>query len=124
MYDRFNCMKLFVRRLIWWHLCLALPLLSSCSEQEGQIAALKDSIASARDTNTAATEELQKLSNRLSELNRKISAQASKRLEFETKSQKSGAAEQLLIKYRTELEESLKQFSESVAAYRKQYLTP
>ena len=64
------------------------------------------------------------MNQKLSMLNQQVRAQDGKRMAFEAKSQKSGDAEKLLVKYRTELEASLKTFTDSVAAYRQQYLAP
>ena len=46
-------------------------------------------------------------------------------MQFEAKAQKSGDAEKLLVKYRTELEASLKKYQDDVVAYRSNiYLQP
>lgn len=116
-------MKSPVSRHRLWLPCLVFPILiSGCTEQEGQINSLKDSISRLRETNNTGTIELQKMTQQLATVNQQVSRDASKRKEFEEKSQKSAATERMIIKYRTELEESLDKFTASVADYRKQYL--
>jgi regulator of replication initiation timing len=117
-------MKTFVRRLSFWVLLGAAPFLAGCSKQLEQIANLKENLNVTREANTAGTIELQELNQKLSMLNQQVRGQHGKRMEFEAKAQKSGEAEKLLVKYRTELETSLKAFADSVTAYRQQYLTP
>ena len=117
-------MKSFVRRLSFWVLLGAIPFATGCSKQLEQIATLKEDINVAREANSAGSIELQEINQKLSTLNQQVRSQHGKRLEFEAKAQKSGDAEKLLVKYRTELEASLKTFNDSVAAYRQQYLTP
>lgn len=117
-------MKSFVRRLSFWTFLALLPFVTGCSEQVEQIATLKDKLTVTRAANNAGSFELQQLNQKLSVLNGQVRGQYGQLMEFEAKALKSGNAEKLLVKYRTELEGSLKQFADSVAAYRKQYLTP
>ncbi len=117
-------MKTFVRRLSFWGFLGVIPFVTGCSKQLEQIATLKENLSVTREANNAGTIELQEMNQKLSMLNQQVRAQHGKRMEFEAKAQKSGEAEKLLIKYRTELETSLKTFTDSVAAYRQQYPTP
>jgi hypothetical protein len=121
---RFPGMKSSFRRLCAWSFLMVLPFVTGCSEEDEKIAALKDGLVVTREANNAGTIELQQLNQKLSLLSQQVRGQHGQRMEFEAKAQKSGSAEKLLVKYRTELEGSLKQFTDSVAAYRKQYLTP
>lgn len=117
-------MKTFVRRLSFWGFLGVMPFVTGCSQQLEQIATLKENLNVTREANNAGTIELQEMNQKLSMLNQQVRGQHGKRMEFEAKAQKSGEAEKLLVKYRTELEASLKTFTDSVAAYRQQYLTP
>ena len=117
-------MKTFVRRLSFWVFLGIIPVVTGCSKQLEQIATLKENLNVTREANNAGTFELQEMNQKLSTLNQQVRSQHGKRLEFEAKAQKSGDAEKLLVKYRTELEASLKTFADSVAAYRQQYLAP
>lgn len=103
--------------------CLISALLATgCTEQEGQINSLKDSISRLRESNNTGTQELQKMTQRLSTLSQEVRNQQSKRNEFEAKAGKSESTERLIVKYRTELEESLNNFTTAVSDYRKQNL--
>lgn len=105
--------------------CLLLPvLLTGCSEQVGQLNALQERLDAARDANTEGGVAVQQLNQKLATANRQISDQSAKRIEFEAKSAKSAATEQLLTKYQGELEGKVKAFEDSVAAYRQQHLKP
>lgn len=117
-------MKRPARNALTWSLCLAIPLLAGCTGQDGQIQSLEDRLVSTKEANSAASTALQQMNQKLAVLNREISSQASRRAEFEAKSRTSSTSEQMVVKYQAELEGALKQFTESVAAYRKQYLTP
>ncbi len=118
-------MKRLVRRPPFACLCLFLPvLLTGCSEQAGQLNAIHEQLDAARDANTEGGAALQQLNLKLATANRQISDQSAKRVEFEAKSAKSAATEQLLSKYQAELEGKVKAFEESVAAYRQQHLKP
>ncbi len=117
-------MKTFVRRLSFWGFLAVTPFLAGCSQQMEQIVTLKENLNVTREANNAGTIELQQLNQKLSTLSQQVRGQHGKRMEFEAKSQKSSEAEKLLVKYRTELETSLKAFADSVTAYRQQYLAP
>ena len=91
---------------------------------DGQINALRDRIDATRESNNAATVEVQKMNQDLALLNRQISAESAKRREFEERSKKSAATERIFVKYRAELETALTEFSNAVSDYRKKYLTP
>lgn len=112
------------RRWLLSSLVLLLPLLPGCSEMDGQINALKDRIDATRESNNAATVEVQKLNQELALLNRQISAESTKRREFEERAKKSAGTERIFVKYQAELETSLKEFSDAVTDYRKKYLAP
>ncbi len=99
-------------------------MLSGCGEQAGQLNALQERLDASREANAEGTLALQQLNLKLATANRQISEQSAKRLEFEAKSAKSAATEQLLAKYQVELEGKVKAFAESVAAYRQQHLKP
>ena len=118
-------MKRLMRRPLFSCFCLVLPLmLSGCGEQAGQLNALQERLDASREANAEGTLALQQLNLKLATANRQISEQSAKRLEFEAKSAKSAATEQLLAKYQVELEGKVKAFAESVAAYRQQHLKP
>lgn len=115
-------MKNLIRRFQLWSFCLIFPILTSCKDQEAQIASLKENISSLRDANEAGDKELQKITQKISALKQQVKSEASKRNDLEAKYQKSSATQRLIAKYRAELEESLKKFEESVGSYQKQYL--
>jgi hypothetical protein len=117
-------MKSSVRRFILLGHLLFLPLLTGCDEMEGQINALKDRISNTRETNQAASIELQQMGQKLSLIKRQTSAEAVKRADFEAKAKKSGNTERVLIQYRTDLEKALTEFSASLASYREKYAAP
>ncbi len=117
-------MQTFVRRLSFWGFLGVTPFLAGCSKQMEQIGTLKENLNVTREANNAGTIQLQEMNQKLAILSQQVRAQHGKRMEFEAKAQKSGEAEKLLVKYRTELETSLKTFTDSVAAYRQQYLAP
>jgi len=101
-----------------------MPLLSGCTETEGQINAMTDRNAATRDSNEKVGSELQKMNQSLALLTRQINDGAGKRKEFEIKAGKSGGTERTLIKYREDLEKSLTEFAAAVSDYRKKYLAP
>ena len=117
-------MKSSARRFLLTCPLWFVPLLSGCNEMDGQINAMKDRIASGREANQAAAVELQEMNQKLSLIKRQISADATKRNDFEAKAKKSGTTESLLIQYRSDLEKSLTEFSAAVAAYREKYAAP
>lgn len=91
---------------------------------DGQVNALKDRIGALQESNNAGTAELQRMTQELALLNRQISAESSKRRDFEERAKKSAATEKIFVKYLAELEASLAEFSTAVADYRKKYLAP
>ena len=101
-----------------------MPLLSGCTETEGQINAMTDRNAATRDSNEKVGSELQKMNQSLALLTRQINDGAGKRNEFEIKAGKSAGTERTLIKYREDLEKSLAEFATAVSEYRKKYLAP
>lgn len=105
-------------------LLLLMPLLTSCAEQTGQINSLKDKIASTRESNKEATLQVQEINQKVAALKRQNSSLAAQRSEFEARAAKSGKTEKTLTNYRAEVENSLREYTEAVAAYRKQYLAP
>ena len=111
-----------IRNLLY--LSFSLALLTGCTEQDGQLQSIRQQLAATQDANKAASFGIQELNQQLAGRRRQISGQASKRAELEATVQRSGATEQTLVRHRTGLEESLNQLSGSVAAYRKEFLTP
>jgi hypothetical protein len=107
-----------------WLLCLVTALLPACSEQTGQVNALKDQISNASAGNLAAATEVSNLVQQLSLVNRQNSASANSRAQFEAQAKKSAQTERLLTTHRKEIEASGKQYQEDIAAYRQQYLQP
>ncbi|MDB6068925.1 MAG: hypothetical protein JWL81_96 [Verrucomicrobiales bacterium] len=103
---------------------MLLPFLPGCSEQTGKINSLKEKVEALKESTSKSSLELLQLNQKLAGINRQISDQASKKIEFEEKSKKSGQTEKIVTKYREELEASLKKFKDDVADYRKQNLAP
>lgn len=101
-----------------------IPLLSGCTETEGQINAITDRIAALRESNEKVGSELQKMNQSLALAQRQINDGAGKRKEFEIKAVKSASTERTLAKYREDLEKSLTEFAAAVSDYRKKYLAP
>ncbi len=105
-------------------LLLLLPLLTGCTEQTGQINSLKDKIASTREANKEASQQVLDINQKLAALKRQNSSLAAKRGEFEARAEQSARTEKTLTNYRAEVETSLREYTEAVAAYRQKYLTP
>jgi septal ring factor EnvC (AmiA/AmiB activator) len=105
-------------------LSLLLLFLTGCAEQSGQINSLKDQIASTREANKEATVKLQEINQQVAALKRQNSSLAAQRSEFEAQAAKSAKTEKTLINYRAEVENSLRDYTGAVAAYRKKYLIP
>ena len=103
---------------------LVVFLLPSCGETEAEIQSVVERTAATRVANNKADVELQKMNQQLSLLNREVTAESSKRREFEDRAKKSAATEQLFSKYKAELEVSVADFANAVAAYRQKYLDP
>ena len=103
---------------------LFLPLLPGCSEQTGKINSLKEKVEALKESTSKASLELLQLNQKLAGINRQISDKASEKREFEERAKKSGQTENIVSKYREELEASLKKFKDDVADYRKKNLAP
>lgn len=99
-------------------------LLTSCSQQTGQISSLKEQIAAITDANKAKQTEIQEVKQKASLVSRENKITASKRNEFKSQADKSSATARLMTAYRADLEKSLKDLTDATASYRSKYLAP
>ena len=103
--------------LIWF----APAILTGCG-QPPEMSALKEKIESAKSANTAKVLEITQWTQKLDLLRRQIREDAGKVMEFEKLGKQSSATEEMLTKYRKDLEGQLKAYQDEIAAYRKAYL--
>lgn len=116
-------MKLLPRPVQTSSLLLCL-LLTSCSQQTGQISSLKEQITALTDANKAKQTEIQDIKQKTALANRENKANTAKRNEFKTQADKSSTTARLMSAYRADLEKSLKDLTETTASYRSKYLVP
>lgn len=105
-------------------LFITLAFLTGCKEQEKKIRERGDSISRAQEEKKATELRINEMERELAGLTRANRETQAHNKEFEAKSAKSAAGEKLIVQSRTDLEVSLKRFSESVLSYRTKYLAP
>ena len=111
------------------HLLFACPVmlslvLTGCSQQTGQINALKSQMETITAANKDKLTENQEMTQKLATVRRENGIAASKRNEFKTQAEKSGATAKLMTAYRADLEKALKDLTDATASYRSKYLAP
>ena len=107
-----------------WLPLLICPCIAGCSDQDLEIASLKEKTAAATEVMTSLTVSLRQLKQRSSELSGEIRNKANIRKDFEEKAKKSGEVEETFTKYRAELEISVNKLKEEIGKFRQQASPP
>lgn len=86
--------------------------------------ALKEKIETAKSANTARAFEFARITQQLDLLKRQQRDEAGRVMEAEKVGKVSGETEQMITKYRKDIEVQLKSYQDDIVAYRKTYLNP
>jgi hypothetical protein len=100
------------------------PLLAGCTDQDKEIASLKEKITAATDAESADNAKLSQMKKRLTGLTGELRAKANVRKDFEEKAKKSSRVEESFTKYRVELEISAGKFKKEIEKFRQQATAP
>ena len=98
-------------------------LITSCG-QPAEMTALKEKIQTAKSSNTARALELAQITQQLDLLKRQQRDEAGRVMEAEKVGKVSGETEQMITKYRKDIDVQLKSYQDDIVAYRKAYLNP